>query len=97
MSPIQGPPQVRFSPLRRPDRPLQAPLPPAPGGGAQSFEGLWQFPGSTATCEGADGCNADGTTKVAAFPHPLGEWNDPSPDPYEPWEHVRLQVFDKSG
>lgn len=79
------------------DRPLPPAVPPGPGGGAQSFDGLWQLPGTTATCEGADGCNADGTTKVAAYPHPLGVWEDPSPDPYEPWEHVRLQVFDKSG
>jgi phospholipase C len=74
------------------DRPVPCGVPPG-----QKFEGLWQFPGTTTTCEGAGGCNADGATKVAAYPHPLGVWEDPSPDPYEPWEHVRLQVFDKTG
>lgn len=69
---------------------------PTLNGNAQSFNGLWQFPGSTSgSCEGGShGCNEHDGRVVSAFPNPAGNWDLPASDPYEPWEHVRMQAFD---
>jgi phospholipase C len=78
--------------------PAGMPIPPtvpALSGQAQAFDGLWQFPGTVpATCEGRYGCNEHAGKMTPAFPNPGGNWNLPAPDPYEPWEHVRMQAFD---
>lgn len=74
--------------------PMPPAVPPAPGGSPQSFEGIWQFPGiPPAKCEGGAGCNDHDGRTVLAYPYPSGTWDFPPQDPYEPWEHVRLQVF----
>ena len=72
-------------------------VPPGPGGPPPAFEGLWHFSGSThrTSCHGSSGCNSHDGDEVVAYPLPMGVWNVPSPDPYEPWEHVKLQVFDR--
>lgn len=78
------------------ERESPPPIPPGPDGQAQSFAGLWTFPGSThrTSCHGSSGCNSHDHDEVVAYPLPMGTWNVPSPDPYEPWEHVKVQVFD---
>lgn len=73
---------------------IPPPVPLAPAGTPQKFEGIWQFPGTaTSKCDGKAGCNTHNGSSALAYPYPPETVNEPAPDPYEPWEHVRMQVF----
>jgi phospholipase C len=75
--------------------PVPASVQSTPDGKPQSFEGVWQFLGTTpATCDGKAGCNTHDGIKASTYPYPPGTVNEPAPDPYEPWDGVRRQVFD---
>jgi phospholipase C len=69
-------------------------VPSAADGTTQKFEGIWQFSGTApAKCSGNGGCNTHDGNTALAYPYPAGTDNLPAPDPYEPWEEVRMQVF----
>ncbi|MFZ4538652.1 alkaline phosphatase family protein [Propionivibrio sp.] len=73
--------------------PIPPPVPLAPDGKPQQFAGVWQLGNTTSPCKGTAGCNTHSGSTALAYPYPTGTDNLPAPDPYEPWEHVRTQVF----